>query len=175
MKSDRYPIGPFVAPNEVNDNDIQEWIETIEKLPGQLSAAVNGWTEEQLSTPYREGGWTVKQLIHHVSDSHMNSLMRFKLGLTENNPTIKTYDQDGWSGLPDYENLPVEVSLSLLKSIHLKMVSLFRNMNNEDFQRTIFHPEMNKSISLAKLLALYNWHSRHHLAHIIKLKESKSW
>ena len=175
MISDRYPIGPFVVPNEISENDIQDWIKTIERLPSRIKASIDGWTDAQLDTPYREGGWTVRQLIHHISDSHMNSLMRFKLGLTEHNPKIKTYDQDAWSSLPDYALLPASTSLAMLEAIHLKMVSLFKNMSQDDFKRTIFHPEMNKSISLEKLLALYNWHSNHHLSHITKLKEANQW
>ncbi len=175
MKDPRYPIGPFVAPEEISKQDRDNWIQSISRLPAALKEAVHSWNDEQLNTPYREGGWTVKSLLHHIADSHMNSIIRFKLGLTENNPRIKTYDQDGWSELYDSKQIDPSVSLSLLEAIHTRFVCLLKNMTDEEFRRTIFHPEMNKSISLEKMLALYGWHSEHHLAQILELKKEKKW
>jgi len=171
----KYPIGKFEAPKNITAQQLEDWIKTLEDFPAALTACVNGWTVEQLDTPYREGGWTVRQLIHHIGDSHINAMIRFKLGLTENNPKIKAYDQDAWSELSDYRALDASVSLSLIELVHIRLCSVLRGLEEADLKRTIFHPEMNKSLSLEKLLALYAWHSRHHLAQIIQLKKAKAW
>lgn len=175
MQNLQYPIGPFIAPNTASQEDRNNWIESIETLPDRIEHAINNWSDEQLDTPYRPGGWTVKKLIHHIADSHMNSLIRFKLGLTETNPTIKPYLQDKWSELSDSTHLSPDVSLALLKSLHQRLTTLLKHMDDNDFEKTIYHPEMQKTMTLEKLLAMYAWHSNHHLAHITNLKAHKGW
>lgn len=171
----KYPIGRFEPPSNINPETRAEWIETLEQFPSKLSQSVDSWTDSQFNTPYREGGWSVKELIHHISDSHMNAMRRFKLGLTENNPKIKTYDQDAWSSLADYQQLDASVSISIIEGIHKRLCCVLKSLGDVEFKRTIFHPEMNKSLTLEKLLALYAWHSKHHLAQIEQLKETKTW
>lgn len=162
----RYPVGKFVAPVSFTEEDIRGWIEDIKALPGQLRNAVISMTEDQLNTPYRPGGWTIKQVVHHVADSHMNCLMRFKLALTEDNPTIKPYAEADWALLGDYK-LPVESSLKMLEGIHQHMAALFESMTGDQWDRTFFHPEQQRSVNLKRNLAMYSWHGKHHLAHIV--------
>lgn len=171
----KYPVGRFEAPESISPALREEWIATLEKFPGMLKDTVAGWTDAQFNTSYREGSWSVRKLIHHIADSHMNAMRRFKLGLTENNPKIKTYDQDGWASLADYSQIEAQVSLDLIEGIHKRLCCILRSLDDTEFKRTIFHPEMNKSISLEKLLALYDWHSRHHLAQIVQLKKAEAW
>ena len=145
-----------------------------EETPEKLRAAVQDLNEEQLDTPYRPGGWTIRQVIHHLPDSHMNSYVRFKLALTENTPAIKTYDEAKWAELDDSKDTPVEVSLNLLESLHKRWVVLLRSMSEKDFHRSVNHPEWGE-IKLDRMLALYSWHCRHHLAHITTLRQRKGW
>lgn len=170
----RYPVGRFQAPAAITADERAQFIRVIEELPSSLRSAIAGLSDAQLDTPYREGGWTVRQVIHHVADSHMNSLIRFKLALTEDSPVIKPYDEGAWAKLADSTQLPVETSLSLLDGLHQRWTLLLRSMNDEQFQRAFKHPE----IGLVKLdvnLALYAWHSRHHTAHITSLREREGW
>ena len=162
----KYPIGPFTAPNEITSEMIQKWIEEIETFPQLLRDAIQNLTEKQLDTPYREGGWTVRQVVHHCADSHMNSFIRFKLALTEDNPTIKGYDEAKWAALPDGSQLAIEPSLKLLEGLHQRWVALLKSLGPEDFKKTFFHPEKQKSIPLDKTIALYAWHGKHHLGHV---------
>ncbi len=161
----KYPIGPFIAPEEITSEMIQNWIEEIEIFPQTLRDAVQNLSEKQLDTAYREGGWTVRQVVHHCADSHMNSFIRFKLALTEDNPTIKGYDEAKWAEMPDYLQLAVEPSLKLLEGLHARWVVLLRSLTPEDLKRTYFHPEKQKSIPLDETIALYAWHGKHHLGH----------
>jgi hypothetical protein len=161
----RYPIGKFEAPLSYTSNDILKWTETIRTLPGKLRNAVMGLTEAQLDTPYRTGGWTIRQVVHHLPDSHMNSLLRFKWALTEHNPAIKPYDEAGFALLADYK-LPVEPSLKMLEAIHIRMVALFESFSEDDLDKTFHNPESKTTFTLKKAMALYAWHSEHHLAHI---------
>lgn len=170
----RFPIGKFQRPSSYNDSGRRRDIEVIEKLPGALRAAVKGLSDEQLETPYREGGWTVRQVIHHYADSHMNALIRFKLALTEEEPIVKTYDEKLWADLPDVAATPVEVSLSLVEGIHARWVALLRAMSETDFARAFKHPE-HGVITLDFTLALYTWHCHHHVAHITELKKLRGW
>ncbi|QQL48837.1 YfiT family bacillithiol transferase [Mucilaginibacter ginkgonis] len=167
----RYPIGKFSAPVSFTDEEIRRWIDDIKTLPGKVRNAVISLTEDQLNTPYRPGGWTIKQVVHHLADSHMNSLIRFKWALTEDNPVIKTYHEADWALLRDYQ-LPVESSLKSLEGIHQHMTALFESMSEDEWNRTFFHPEQQREISLKRNLALYSWHSRHHLAHITETKKA---
>lgn len=169
----RYPVGKFDSSVEVTPELRREFIQTIAELPEKLTAAVEGLTEEQLDTPYRPEGWTVRQTVHHVADSHINSLCRFKLALTEENPTIRLYLEDRWARLSD-SRMPVEVSLGILKGIHARLVALLDSMTDADFQKTVIHPNSG-AWTLEKFLALYAWHSRHHTAHITKLRERNGW
>ncbi len=171
----KYPVGQFNMPDSIDESKRNTWIISIEQLPERLKSATMGWTTEQFDTPYRQGSWTVKQLIHHIADSHMNSLIRFKWGLTEDSPTIKAYDQDAWGKLSDVRILEARVSMDLISALHHRFVALLKNMSREDYKRTIFHPEKKQLMSLEQLLALYGWHSEHHLAQILQLKQQKSW
>jgi uncharacterized damage-inducible protein DinB len=149
-------------------------IEEIELMPAALRAAVRGLSPQQVETPYREGGWTVRQVIHHVPESHMNAYIRFKLALTEDQPTIKPYAEDLWAKLPDVESTPLEVSLALLASLHGRFVYMLRSMQPEDWKRSFNHPQLGP-MALEKNLALYSWHGRHHLAHVTELRKRMGW
>jgi len=175
----RYPIGKEEEQEEFGEGFDEQLklklIDDIKYLPSHLEYAIQNLDEAQLETAYRPGGWTIKQLIHHIADSHINAYTRFKLGLTEENPTIKPYDQDEWAKLPDTENLPVNISLTLLHALHLRWVNLMQNISNEDWLRTVYHPERKVELSLWQLLKSYSWHSRHHTAHITSLRERMNW
>lgn len=170
----RYPIGHFSPPARNEAGDRSTHIQTLRLLPERLRAAVGGLNDEQLDTPYRENGWTVRQVVHHVADSHANAYVRFKLALTENWPTIKPYDEAAWANLPDGRKLPVEVSLTLVSALHERWVALLEAMSESDFQRGYNHPESGRQ-NLAKVLALYDWHSRHHTAHVTGLRSRQGW
>ncbi len=152
-----------------------ELLDNIKMLPSLLEYSIQNLNESQLQTPYRPGGWSVHQLIHHVADSHLNAYIRFKLGLTEDNPAIKPYDQDAWSKLNDTRNLPVNISLTLLHSLHARWYELLRDIDETQWQCTVYHPERKKAITLWELLKTYSWHSQHHTAHINKLRERMKW
>jgi len=170
----RYPIGPFTIDSTPTHEQIQRAVAEIAKAPTRLRAAVEGLTPEQLDTPYRPGGWTVRQVVHHVPDSHLNSYCRFKLALTEDEPTIKGYHEDRWAELEDSRATPVEVSLALLESLHKRWVTLLKSLEPADFQRTFRHPEIGV-VTLAQNVCLYAWHGRHHVAHITSLRERMGW
>jgi len=170
----RYPIGRFNAPASSMAGIRSAHIQTLRLLPERLKAAVDGLDDHQLDTPYRDGGWTVRQLVHHVADSHANSYVRFKLALTEDWPTIKPYDETAWANLADSRWLPVEVSLSLIAALHARWVALLEAMSDEDFHKGYNHPESGRQ-NLARALALYDWHSRHHTAHITSLRARQGW
>ena len=173
LESLKYPVGRFKSPESINPADRTEWIQALKTLPNDIKTVINSWNEDQINTAYRPEGWTVSQLIHHIADSHINSIVRFKLGLTEDNPTIKPYAQAKWAELSDVKQLSHEISLSILDGVHKRFVCLLENMTDEDYERTIFHPEMNVTMSLHALLAMYGWHSKHHLAHITELAKRK--
>jgi hypothetical protein len=153
---------------------IQQWITEIAEAPAKMRAAVAGLTPQQLDTPYRPGGWTVRTVIHHVPDSHMNAYIRFKLALTEDQPTIKPYDEKAWAGLADYSSTPIEASLALLEGLHERWVQLLRSLSEADYMRQFHHPELGV-VRLDGTLAAYSWHSRHHVAHITALRERMGW
>jgi uncharacterized damage-inducible protein DinB len=169
----RYPIGRFRPADSLSADDRSTHIEIIRWLPARLTAAVRGLDDARLDTPYREGGWTVRQVVHHVADSHANCYIRFKLALTEDAPTIKPYDEAAWALLPD-SRMPVDVSLALTTALHARWVVLLEAMSDADFEKTFNHPERGRQ-SLATALALYDWHSRHHTAHITSLRERMGW
>lgn len=170
----RYPIGTFEWGKEVSNDQLQAWIQEMEDLPVQLRLAVKGLSTEQLDTPYRPEGWTIRQVVHHLADSHMNGYIRFKLALTEEQPAIKAYEEALWAELADSVTLPVEVSLSLLDALHLRWTTLLRSLQTDDFGKTYLHP-VNGGLSLREATGLYSWHGRHHLAHITGLKERMGW
>ena len=169
-----YPIGRFDWPESVTPEMRPAWIGDLEAAPARFRAAVQGLTGQQLDTPYRPGGWTVRQVVHHVADSHLNSYVRFRLALTEDAPTIKPYDQAKWAELPDALGCPVELSLQLIEGLHQRWVVLLRSMSDADFARTFNHPERGMT-RLDINLAMYAWHSRHHEAHITGLRERMGW
>ena len=170
----RYPIGQFAPPATSLPGIRAAHIETLRRLPERMRAAVSGLGDSQLDTPYREGGWTVRQVVHHVADSHSVSCMRFKLALTEDWPTINPYDEAAWAKLADSRSLPVEASLAILDGLHARWVALLESLAAEDFQKGFNHPERGK-LNLAATLAIYDWHSRHHLAHITGLRARRGW
>jgi hypothetical protein len=171
----RYPVGRFTTPDSVVPGDRAPWIDTIEQLPAALRLAVAGLSAEQLDTPYREGGWTVRQVVHHLPDSHMNSYVRFRLALTENEPTIRPYEEGRWAELADARSGPVESSLTLLEGLHARWTLLLRSLTDADWLRTFRHPEHGRIFTLHDTLAMYAWHCRHHLAHISELRNRNGW
>ena len=171
----RYPIGPFTAPDHVSEDERQQYIEEIAHLPQQIAQAVDTLIDAQLDTPYRDEGWTVRQLVHHLPDSHLNAYTRFRLALTEDNPTIQPYREDRWAELSDARKARIEPSLQLLESLHQRWVMLLQSLTDEDFARTYAHPDQDQPVRLDTALANYAWHGRHHLAHITTLKERKAW
>ena len=170
----RYPVGKFEQPKEVTPALRQAAIDEIAATPAKLRTAVAGLKDAQLDTPYRDGGWTVRQVVHHVPDSHMNSYVRFKLALTEQEPTIRPYMENLWAELPEAKTAPIELSLTLLESLHKRWTIALRGMAPAEWKRTLRHPEMGV-LSLEKMLALYAWHGRHHVAHITSLREKMGW
>jgi hypothetical protein len=170
----RYPIGPFNIEGTPTDKQIQLAIGEIAEAPVKLRGAVEGLFPDQLDTAYRPEGWTVRQVVHHVPDSHLNSYCRFKLALTEDEPTIKGYHEDRWAELEDGRTAPIEVSLAMLESLHKRWVLLLKSLSRSDFERTFRHPELGV-VSLAKNVCLYGWHGRHHAAQITSLRQRMGW
>jgi uncharacterized damage-inducible protein DinB len=170
----RYPVGMFEMPAQATASRRQQAIDELAATPAKLRAAAKGLSDSQLDTPYREGGWTVRQVVHHVPDSHLNAYVRLKLALTEEKPTIKPYDQEAWANLADSKSTPIEVSLTLLSTVHDRWDRLWRSMKPEQFARVLVHPEHGER-SVDWLLFLYEWHGRHHTAHITELRKQKGW
>jgi hypothetical protein len=170
----RYPIGKYVV-QPFSEKQWQEWLIDIKNLPQHLENAVLNLDEAQLNTAYRDGGWMVKQVVHHVADSHMNAYIRFKLRLTEDDLTIKPYDENAWANMHDTRNLPINISLTLLHALHARFYEVLKNMTREDLDKTAFHPEHKKDFTLWQLLGMYSWHGRHHVAHITSLRERMKW
>jgi uncharacterized damage-inducible protein DinB len=168
-----YPIGKFEPPVEVTPELRRQFIQTVADLPARIAEAVEGLSEEQLDTPYRPGGWTVRQTVHHVADSHINAFIRFRLALTEDTPTIRPYFEDRWAELADAK-MPVDVSLKLIETLHARLVNMLESLSDEQFKRELNHPESG-IWSLEKFLGLYDWHSKHHTAHITRLRERNNW
>ncbi len=175
----QYPIGKF-AWNRSGEGllsteaERQQWLADIEAVPARLRAAVAGLTETQLDTPYRPAGWTVRQVVHHLADSHMNAYVRFRLAVTENEPTVKPYDEKLWADLSDARTAPADISLSLVETLHQRWVRFLRVLKPEDFSRVFNHPEIGR-VTLEKNLAMYAWHGKHHVAHITSLRQRSGW
>jgi hypothetical protein len=170
----RFPIGKFHFNGNMTEQQKAQCLDDIEQTPMRLRAAVHGLDNQQLDTPYRDGGWTIRQVVHHVPDSHMNSYVRFKLALTENEPTIRPYMENLWAELPEAKSAPIEPSLALLDSLHNRWMLALRGIKPEEWKRNLRHPEMGL-LSLEKTLALYSWHGRHHVAHITELRKRMGW
>lgn len=174
MEELRYPVGRFHPRPEADSGDRAAFIDEIAALPGHLRSAVEGLDDARLDTPYRPGGWTVRQVVHHVPDSHLNSYVRFKWTLTEDRPTIRTYEQAAWAELTDARTAPVGPSLDLLAALHERWTGWLRTLSDDGWARTFVHPELGE-MDLAALLQLYAWHGRHHLAHVTSLIERQGW
>ena len=170
----RYPIGKFERPENVSDDQRRQFVDQIAEAPVHLKAAVAGLTPEQLATPYRPGGWMVGQLVHHIADSHVNAYVRFRLALTEDEPTVKTYEEARWAELADAKTPPIEPSLALIENLHKRWTTLLRSLTPAEWARRFRHPELG-ALSLNQNLALYAWHGRHHVAHITSLRERNGW
>ncbi len=170
----RYPIGRFEPPARVGPEERRGFIERIAALPAEVRRAVDGLGPERLDTPYRPGGWTVRQVVHHLPDSHLNAYVRMKLALTEDAPTVKTYEEARWAELPEARTAPVEISLALLEALHARWTLLLRALAPGDFARSFRHPDLGP-VTLDHALALYAWHGRHHVAHITGLRDRMGW
>jgi len=175
MTDPRYPVGKYERRDTLTPDERAALIEAIAETPRRMREAVGGLTAAQLETPYRDGGWTLRQVVHHVPDSHLNAYCRFKLALTEDGPTIRPYDEAKWAELHDSVDTPIETSLTLLDSLHDRWVRLLRSMKDDDFGRTLNHPEWTKPMTLDTMLSLYGWHGRHHVAHITTTRERNGW
>jgi hypothetical protein len=174
MDDPRYPIGKFSFDGTLTDKQKAQFLDDIEQIPAWMEEAVRGLSEKQLDTPYRDGGWTVRQLVHHMPDSHVNSYVRFKLALTEDQPTIRPYMEDRWAELPEAKSAPIGMSQAFLRSLHSRWILMLRALQPADWKRTFHHPD-NGLMNLEKSLALYAWHGRHHVAHITRLREKLGW
>jgi len=170
-----YPVGRYQAPEKHHPEMQTEWIASIEALPKWLDHCIENLDADQLDTPYRPNGWTVNQVIHHIADSHMNGYIRLKLALTEDSPVIKPYDEKLWADLPDVDNVPVNVSVTLLHALHIRWVQLLRNMQPEDWERNYFHPEHEHYVPVWQMTDLYAWHGRHHMEQIRSLRQRMNW
>lgn len=162
----KFPIGKFVKPNEINEHHLQEWIKDFETLPEKLEHLIKDLSLEELKLTYRPNGWTITQVVNHLADSHMNSLIRFKLALTEDNPTIRPYLEDRWALLNDYSQEHIEDALFILKGVHKKLTTVFKQLTPEQLKRTFLHPEHNQQFTIEENIGIYAWHSNHHLAHV---------
>lgn len=171
----RYPIGKYVPTQEITKQVMEEWMAIIAALPTQMELAIKHLNDEQLDCPYREGGWSVRQVVHHVADSHMNAYIRFKLALTEENPTIKPYQEERWAELADSKFGTLEDSLAMLKALHSRWSHVLQNISAAEWERTFTHPQYKRTTSLQFNLGLYAWHSQHHVAHITQLRKQKGW
>ncbi|HEX8546884.1 MAG TPA: putative metal-dependent hydrolase [Cytophagaceae bacterium] len=171
----KYPIGRFVPPTSVSGEQLERYINDIKGFPEDLKKEVANLTDEQLDTRYRPDGWTLRQVVHHCADSHMNSFIRFKLALTENKPTIKPYEEALWAELPDTKEMPINSSLEILNGLHKRWSVLLESFTERELARTYIHPEHNKESTLAQVIANYSWHCKHHLAHITTTKQTYNW
>lgn len=162
----QYPIGKFQCPQRITQEHISNWIHDIEELPAKIAKLVSGFTEEQLETSYRPGGWTARQVIHHIHDSHHHGYIRFKWALTEDKPVIKAYDEGRWAALFDTKSAPVYLSVDIIKALHVKWVYFLKGLSENDIEKKFIHPEGNVEISLAEDIGIYAWHGNHHLAHL---------
>lgn len=171
----RYPIGQFSCPEIISEVTKREWIDTLDNFPTRLESLVKNLSEQQLNTPYREEGWTVRQVVHHCADSHHNSYIRFKWAMSEENPIIKAYDEKAWAELFDTKTAPITLSLAHLKAVHAKLVYFLKGLSDNDLQRTFIHPENKNTVVLRENIGIYAWHCNHHYAHIENLLIREGW
>lgn len=171
----KYPIGKFDCPSNITSEKLEAWISILEHFPERLANLVGNLSEEQLNTRYRPEGWTIRQVVHHVYDSHHHSYVRYKWALTEDTPLIKAYDEAKWAEVFDYVTTPIEMSLQALSALHRKLVFLLKGMKSEDFQREYIHPEKPNNVSLAENTGIYAWHCNHHYTHIENIMKQKGW
>ncbi len=167
MQNLKYPIGEYVYPSNVDQTQIKSWIDSLENFPQQLIEVTSTLTKAQLAMNYRPGGWTLRQVIHHIADSHINAYMRVKLTLTEENPIVRPYNEEIWAELPEAKNGDIEISIAIIKAIHHRLVITLRALNFADFNRKYIHPAANQRLTLSYLVGNYAWHGQHHLAHIL--------
>lgn len=170
-----YPIGRFALPAAHTETDRNKWISVLEAAPKWYDYSIENLDEAQLDTPYRPGGWTIAQVVHHVADSHINAYTRLKLALTEEQPLIKPYDEKRWAELPDVTAVPVNVSITLIHALHRRWTAVLRHLNEAEWERSYLHPEMKDALTLWQMTAMYAWHSKHHFEHIMKLRERMGW
>lgn len=175
LEMKKYPIGEYQTPAEITDVDIDKYVKILQNFPLKLKNLVTSWTDEQLDTQYREGGWRVRQLVNHLADSHMMSYLRFKLALTEHNPTVKTYDEARFAELQDSFSIRIKPALNLLRGLHERWVFEIKSLTNRELEHTFYHPEQKTTYTLRESLAFYAWHCEHHLAQIENLKKEKGW
>ncbi len=171
----RYPIGKVKLPEVITPKHIKAWISILEETPEKLKYLVRNLNEKQLDTPYRDGGWTIRQVLHHLVDSHMNSYIRFKWTLTEEEPVIKAYFEERWADLADTKDAPVDLALQALEALHAKWTYLLQGLNPDQLKRCFIHPESNSKVSLEQNIGIYAWHSEHHIAHIEQLMKRQGW
>jgi uncharacterized damage-inducible protein DinB len=171
----KYPIGKFTFASPNSSEQVKEWIQSLEDLPAKLKALVADFSEEQLNTPYRPEGWTVRQVVHHIADSHHHSYTRFKWALTEKEPLIKAYEEKNWSNLFDAQTAPIQMSLDYISALHAKLVFLLKGLSSEDIKKKFIHPEGNVAVTLEENIAKYAWHGNHHFAHIEALTKREGW
>lgn len=171
----RYPIGKLIFPDEITATHLEKWIDVLEAFPNKLEALVNNLNDAQLDTPYRPDGWTIRQVVHHVSDSHHHSYIRFKWALTEDTPVIKVYNEKHWAELGDSKKAPIKMSIDHLKAVHFKLVYLLRSLSDAELNRSFLHPEYSLEITLKQNIGIYAWHCDHHFAHIKNLKDKQGW
>ena len=166
----KYPIGRYIKPDTYTPQLLHEWIAAIQALPSWMDACIENLDHEHLQISYREGGWTIQQVVHHIADSHMNAYIRLKLALTEDNPTVKPYNENAWAALPDTQAVPVNISVTMLHTLHRRMVALLNHMQAHEWERTYYHPEHKRNFPVWEMAAMYAWHSRHHTEHIRQLR-----
>ena len=171
----KYPVGRYEKPEQNTPGLQRESLNVLRQLPMWMDACIENLDEAQLHVPYRPGGWTIAQVVHHVADSHMNAYIRLKLAMTEDNPTVKPYDEKAWAELPDNNSVPVNISVTMLHAMHRRMVALLEAMTPQDFERTYYHPEHKRDFPIWEMVAMYAWHSRHHTAHIMELRKRMNW
>jgi hypothetical protein len=171
----KFPIGKFEKPKTITKDDLLKWISEISTFPTRMKNEVNNLTNQQLDTQYRPEGWTIRQVVHHCADSHMNSLTRFKLTLTEDKPTVKPYYEERWAELADSKNMPIEPSLKMIEGIHERWTVLLNNLTESDYSKIFIHPEHGKEYRMDENIGLYAWHCNHHLAHITETKKRNNW
>lgn len=171
----RYPIGRYEKPEHFDRSQLPEWLAVLRALPSWMDACIENLDEQQLHIPYRPGGWTIQQVVHHVADSHMNAYVRLKLALTSDNPTINPYEESEWALLADVESVPVNVSVTLLHTLHRRLVAVLEQMTDAQWDRTYYHPQHKRAFPMWEVVALYVWHSRHHTEHIRRLRDRMGW